>query len=275
MSMKKTLKGLVAAAIVVAGASSAKADLTVNGAVGLPLNPTAQIPAEGGIRVQGNYYDLGESGAGNAKIYGLYGAGRAGDMLEINGGIEKFDGPKFSSELGSVDANRTSFAIGAKYLFTRESDNPGVRIAAGVGYNDAQAKNLYAYVVGTKYFGELTGEKVPITGHLGLRYDRFDYNFISPDTFGSDLKSNKASIFAGVEVPIVRNGDVSFVGELQSKNTEFAGAKSPFSASVRYRPQGQGFAASIGLQRGAAGFSDNSNLFVQLGYTFDTGRNGQ
>ena len=273
MSMKKTLKGLVAAAIVVAGASSAKADLTVNGAVGLPLNPTAQIPAEGGIRVQGNYYDLGNVDSDSVKVYGLYGAGRAGDMLEINGGIEKFDGPKFSSELGSVDANRTSFAIGAKYLFTRESDDPGVRIAAGVGYNDAQAKNLYAYVVGTKYFGELTGEKVPITGHLGLRYDRFDYNFIS--TLDSDLKSSKASIFAGVEVPIVRNGDVSFVGELQSKNSEFGGAKSPFSASVRYRPQGQGFAASIGLQRGAAGFSADSNLFVQLGYTFDTGSNGQ
>ena len=269
MSMKKTLKGLVAAAIVVAGASSAKADLTVNGAVGLPLNPTAQIPAEGGIRVQGNYYDLSE----DTKLYGLYAAGRAGDMLEINGGIEKLDGPKgVDPVFGAFDTNRTGFAIGAKYLFTRESDDPGVRIAAGIGYNSAQGNNLHAYVVGTKYFGELTGERVPITGHLGLRYDRFDYKFITE--LDNGLKSNKASIFAGVEVPLVRNGDFSFVGELQTKNTD--GGSSPYSASVRYRPVGQGLAASIGIQRSAGGFgSDSSNLFAQLGYTFDTGSNGQ
>ena len=264
MSMKKTSKVLVAAALIVASASSAQADLTVNGAVGLPLNPTAQIPAEGGIRVQGNYYDLGE----DTKLYGLYAAGRAGDRLEINGGVEKVD---INEAFGD---SQTGFAIGAKYLFTRESDAPGVRIAAGVGYNDAQAKNLYAYVVGTKYFGELTGERVPVTGHLGLRYDRFDFEDFSPFLF--DSKSSKASIFAGVEVPITRNGDVSFVGELQSKNSEFDGVGSPYSASVRYRPQGQGFAASVGIQRRGFGFSDDSsNLFVQLGYTFDTSSNGQ
>ena len=32
--------------------------LTISGAVGLPLNPTAQIPAKGGARVQANYFDL-------------------------------------------------------------------------------------------------------------------------------------------------------------------------------------------------------------------------
>jgi len=273
MNMKKTLQSLIAAAAIVVSASAAKADLTVNGAVGLPLNPTAQIPAEGGIRVQGNYYDLGDSfGAGDAKVYGIYAAGRAGDMLEINGGIEKLDGPKFDG-VPNLNLNRTGLALGAKYLFTRESDAPGVRIAAGLGYSRAQANNLHAYVVGTKYFGELTGERVPITGHLGLRYDRFDYDFISD--FADDLTSSKVSLFAGVEVPITANGDFSFAGELQTKNNEFAGSKSPYSASIRYRPAGQGFAASIGIQRRGLAISEGSGLFAQLGYTFDTASNGQ
>ena len=271
MNVKKTLKGLVAAAAIVASASAAKADLTVNGAVGLPLNPTAQIPAEGGIRAQGNYYDLGNIDGESTKLYGIYGAGRLGGNLEINGGIEKVDGPDFGV---NGDINRTGFAIGAKYLFTRESDSPGVRIAAGIGYNKAQADNLYVYVVGTKYFGELTGERVPVTGHLGLRYDRFDYDFISPLADG--LQSNKASIFAGVEVPVTSSGDFSFVGELQSKNNSFEGSAIPFSASVRYRPQGQGLSASVGFQRrGLNYFDDQSGLFAQLGFTFDTASNGQ
>lgn len=272
--MNKKLQKLVAATFiaVAATASGAKADLTVSGAVGLPLNPTAQIPSASGARVQANYYDLGDSfGLGSTKIYGVYGAVRAGDNLEINGGIEKLDGPQFEagriSDFPSVDVNRTGFALGAKYLFTRESDAPGVRIAAGVGYNRAQANNLYAYVVGTKYFGELTGERVPITGHLGLRYDRFSYGFLSDAQIDN---SSRASVFAGVEVPIVRNGDISFVGELQTKNVD--GGSSPFSASVRYRPAGQGFAASVGIQRRGIGFGEGNNLFAQIGYTFDTGR---
>jgi len=258
--MKKTLQTIIAAAIVVASASAAKADLTINGAVGLPLNPTAQIPQEGGIRVQGNYTNLGDIADEDAKLYGIYAAGRAGDNIEISGGIEKLDAP--------FGGDRSGFALGAKYLFTRESDPAGVRIAAGLGYNKAQADNTFAYVVGTKYFGEVGGDRVPITGHLGLRYDRFDYDYIG----GGDSK--KASIFAGVEVPVTRNGDFSFVGELQSKNLDFGGAKSPYSASVRYRPQGQGLSASLGLIRRPF-ITNDSGFFFQLGYTFDTASNGQ
>jgi len=262
--MKKTLQTIIAAAVVVASASAAKADLTINGAVGLPLNPTAQIPGEGGIRVQGNYTNLGEIAGQDATLYGIYAAGRVADNFEVNGGIEKFSGPSN----GFDDSDRTGFALGAKYLFTRESDPAGVRIAAGLGYNKAQADNTFAYVVGTKYFGEVGGERVPITGHLGLRYDRFDYDYIGGG------ESKKASLFAGVEVPITRNGDFSFVGELQSKNLDFDGAKSPYSASVRYRPEGQGLSASLGLIRRPF-ITNDSGFFFQLGYTFDTASNGQ
>ena len=251
-TLQKALQGAAVVAAFVASASVAKADLTMNGAVGLPLNPTAQIPEKGAVRVQGNYQDLGD----DSKLYGLYAAGRVGDNLEINGGLEKLDTP-------SSFIDRDGFALGAKYLFTRESDPAKVRLAAGLGYNRAQANNLYGYVVATKYFGEVTGERVPITGHLGLRYDSFDYDYI----FSGSDKSSKVSVYAGVEVPITRRGDFSFVGELQSKNNEYFG-DAPYQASVRYRPQGQGFSASVGVMRRPFIFNDKARVFAQLGYTF-------
>ncbi len=261
-TLQKTLQGAAVVAALVASVSVAKADLTLQGAVGLPLNPTAQIPQEGGVRVQGNYTDLGryEPDASNSsRLYSLNAAGRVGKNFELNGGIEKLD-LKFAE--GSV--NRTGLNIGAKYLFSRESDPVGVRIAAGAGYSRAEFNNTYAYVVGTKYFGEVTEERVPITGHLGLRYDQFDYGFLGGD------KSNKLSIYAGVELPVTRNGDVSVVGELQSKVVKFSGAKAPFSLSVRYRPQGQGFSASAGIMNRGISRESKGRLFAQIGYTFDT-----
>ena len=248
--MNQSMKAVLAATVVLGAASSARADLTINGAVGLPLNPTAQIPQEGGVRVQGNYYDQGDLGAASFKSYGVVAAGRVADMIEVSGGFNKFD----VSTGGPLD--ESGIALGAKYLFTRESDPVGVRIAAGVGYDRALLKNTHAYVVGTKYLGAVTGEKVPITAHLGLRYDRFK---------AGAAKSNKASVFAGVEFPFTSTGEFAFVGEVQSKNNEFNN-KIPYSASVRYRPQGQGFSVSAGIAR--QGLTGDNGLFAQVGYSF-------
>jgi hypothetical protein len=273
--MKTTFKVAVAALAMLGTTSAARADLSQNGAVGLPLNPTAQIPLPGGVRVQANYYDNGDIrfGGGNfgdTKLFGLYAAGRIGNRLEINGGIERLDAdPSPSSNTDELE--RTGIAIGAKYLFTRETDPLGVRIAAGVGYSRALADNIHAYVVGTKSFGRgITAGRAPITGHLGLRYDRYKYDALNLDT-----ESKKLSVYAGIEIPITRTGNFSFVGELQSKNHEYDGdqnlirAKAPYSASIRYRPAGQGFSASIGVQRrGYPGSSDRSGIFAQLGYSF-------
>ena len=58
---------IVAAAFPTLGAHAQSAtteftpkSLSITGAVGLPLNPTAQLPDADEVRVQGNYYDLGE-----------------------------------------------------------------------------------------------------------------------------------------------------------------------------------------------------------------------
>ena len=253
----------LAAALFIGSTSIAKADLTNNGAVGLPLNPTAQIPQPDGARVQANYYDLGDTAFGNFKQYGLYAAGRLADRFEISGGVEKMDAPTGVSGL-----DNTGVAIGAKYLFSRETEPAGVRIAVGGGYSRANFKNAHGYVVASKYLGTLTEGRTPITGHLGLRYDRFSL----ADIGGG--KSNKASIYAGVEVPFTRDGSFQFVGEVQSKNVKnnIGSDEIPFSASLRYRPAGQGFSVSVGAQR--QGLIGETGLFAQLGYSFSTGQAG-
>jgi hypothetical protein len=237
-SMKNLLKVTLAALALAGTTGAAHADLNINGAVGLPLNPTAQIPEQGGARIQGNYYKLGNG----IENYSILGATRLGGNLELNGGFSKLDGGD----------DRDGVAIGAKYLFSRESDPAGVRFAVGAGYDHAFLKQTYVYGVATKYLGEAAEGRIPVTGHLGVRYDKFKL-----------VDSNKASIFAGVEVPIVADGTVQAVGEIQSKNVD--GGKIPYSASVRYRPQGRPFGASIGFQRQGAG---GNGLFAQIGYTF-------
>ena len=242
--MKNTSKIALATLALATVASGAKADLTLSGAVGLPLNPTAQIPQQGGgARIQGNYFDLGEG----VKDYGIVGATRVGDGLEVNGG--------YTTIRGNGD-KEDGLAIGAKYLFSRETDPVGVRLAVGAGYDRALARQTYAYGVATKYLGAVTGERVPISAHLGLRYDRF-----------RDIDSNKVSVFAGVEVPVTRTGEVQAVGEFQSKNAE--GGTTPYSASLRYRPKGQPFGASVGYAR--QGLTSNGGIYAQIGYTFGGG----
>ena len=266
--MKKTfVAGATLAAVALTGAMSmspARADLTYQGAVGLPLNPTAQIPELSGVRVQGNYFDLGGAAGGSLRYYSVVGAGRVSDRIEVNGGITRLDG---SNALTFLD--KTSFAVGAKYLFTRESDPQRVRLAAGVGYDRALLRNLYAYGVATKSFGRGISEgRRAITGHLGLRYDRFDSGGIGGN------ESNKLSVYGGVEVPVAES--LAIVGELQSKKTEFFNAKTPYSLSVRYRPQNSPLGASVGVARqGVIGVNNGARVFAQVGYTFGGGRSAE
>ncbi len=240
------------ATIALAGMSgAAHADLNAQGEVGLPLNPTAQIPQAGGFRVQGNYYDQARVLGDPLREYSLSGAIRAGRRLplEISANVNRSEG------LASNKA--TNFGVGAKYLFSRESDGIGFRTAAGAGYNEFDIlKNYHAYIVASKYFGTITGERVPITGHLGLRYDRYE-------ALGD--KSNKASIYAGAEVPLTRTGQFQVLGEIGTK--VISRGASPYSLGVRFRPAQQPFGATVGIQRQGV-LDSKGRLFVQLGYTF-------
>ncbi len=255
----KTIWNVALATIALAGMSgAAHADLNQVGEVGLPLNPTAQIPQAGGFRLQGNYYDAGRAFGGTIREYSVGGAIRAGQKLplEVSGNIN------YSNGAGSN--KKTLFGIGAKYLFSRENDPIGVRLAVGAGYGETDGgfllgnlRNYHAYAVATKSLGQLTQGRVPITGHLGLRYDNYKASGFNG--------TNRASVYLGAEVPVTPTGEVQVLGEIGTKVIK--GGGSPYSAGLRYRPTQQPFGATIGIQR--QGVLDNKGrIFIQIGYTF-------
>jgi hypothetical protein len=245
------LKALVAVTGMATLITTAHADQTISGAVGLPLNPTAQIPEPGSVRVQGTFMDLGRpSIGGSTKLYGLYGAGRVGDNLEVSGGLQRFD------VSGGGANERNGISLGAKYLFNRSNVSPtGVRFAVGAGYNRALYKNAHVYAVGTGYLRQPTSNRAGITGHLGVRYDRYENDRASAE-------SNKASVFGGVEVPVTNDGRFAFV---ENTNSQFGSPRFPYSASVRYRATG-GLSASVGVAR--QGIVNDNGVFLQVGKTF-------
>jgi len=242
--MKNTFKVALATLAIAGMSGAAHADLNYNGEVGLPINPTAQVPSTtGGFRLQGNYYDLG-----GADLYSLGGAVRASKTapIEINGAVNYVDG-------GGDDVR---FSVGAKYLFSRESDPAGVRLAVGAGYSELSSlKNTRAYAVASKSFGNPVDGRVSATGHLGVRYDHYNVG-----------DSDKASVFVGAEVPVTPKGDIQILGEAGTKVID--GGDFPYSLGLRYRASQQPFGATIGVQRLGITGNNNARLFVQLGYTF-------
>lgn len=271
--------------------------LNLTGAVGMPLNPTANIPNRGSYRVQADYFDLGNIDAknnfgsnfdrdqkiGDARFYGIHAATGIGSRFEISGGVDALrlrgeqnvgdDNDSFSFD----DNDGTGFSVGAKYQAYHSADGTTL-VAVGAGYSKSLFRNTNAYVVGTKAFG--VGNR-SITGHLGVRYDRFSLKGLDQydgDQVSFEDDSSKVSVFAGTEVPLDRNGRFAFVGEIGSRNAEdfnvgdfdFGGpaahveTKFPYSASVRYARNG--LAASVGVAR--QGVTGDSGLFAQIGKTF-------
>jgi hypothetical protein len=206
--------------------------LGINGAVGLPLNPTANIPNNGGIRIQADYYDLGDlkvdnefgfgfdrsQKIGDARYYGVHGAGAIGKRWELNGGIDylRLRGEKnIGFFVDSFDFDSTDgigFSIGTKYQAWHSEDGSAA-IAVGAGYSSSLFRNVNAYVVGSKAFG--TGQRV-INGHLGVRFTvkGVDGYVVggTPHSIRFDDSSRKVSVFAGAEVPIDKEGRFTLVG---------------------------------------------------------------
>lgn len=258
--------------------------LNINGAVGLTLNPTAIIPNQGSVRVQAGYYDgpnLKAPGINvDTKYYGIFAAGRPGKLpLEISGGIAKlstsadigiFANPAINKYIENEIENsfdKTGLVLGVKYQLRGLADDPnGVRLAVGATYNRALVRNTGVYFVASKAFG--VGSSRAVTGHLGVRYDRFKYNLL-----GNSNDSSKVSVYTGLEVPIDKEGRFALTGEIGSKiaSDEFGG-KAPYSLALRYQ-NGNGVAISGGVQRiGLLANSQDGNssarLFVTAGKTF-------
>jgi len=236
-------------------------ELTISGAVGMPLNPTAQIPDKGNWRVQGSYYDLGSLASNNysQKTYGVYAAGRLGNLpVEVNVGVSKFNTSGTIPDPLAISG--TGFSIGAKYQVWRSEDGTGMA-SMGIGYDKNLYDNLYAYLVASKAFTSRN-----IVGHIGLRYDHYKIDGVS---------SSQPSVYVGAEVPLDKDGRFALVGELQSKNAgdtgyDSYGSAMPYSLSLRMASE-NGFSASIGIQRQGVlskFLDDSSGLFVQVGKNF-------
>ena len=258
MSRKHHLKALATALALLCTPLAAKADLDINGATGLILNPTANIVEKGRPVVQAGYYDFGTPE--NDKYYGVFGAVGVADKLELSGGINRY----------RTDFDfwqRSDFAIGAKYRLLSNAEK-GLSVAVGAGINRTMQRNVHAYVAATKALGN-RANRAPITGTLGVRWDRFQAD--------DDFRSTKASVFAGLEVPLTRQGEWSLLGEIQSNNYENTDpaytdrVKFPYAVGVRYRPQNQPFSVTAGVQRQGiltAYGETKPRLFVQAAYTF-------
>jgi opacity protein-like surface antigen len=257
--MKITLKSAVAAIALICSAQVAHADLNVNGETGLILNPTAEIVQKGHPQIQGNYSYLGSKF--RDEFFGLYGAIQAADKLEISGGVDRY-----KSDYRSWD--RSGFDIGAKYQLFNQTQK-GFDLAVGAGYDRGLNDNFRVYAAATKSFNG--AHRAPVKATLGVHWDRFtDFaNSPYPTTYSSQL-----SVYAGLDIPLVRSGDLNLIGEIQSKNVDDAfseDTKPPYAIGLRYHPHNQAFSITAGAQRQGinSAFDPGApRFFAQIGYNF-------
>jgi hypothetical protein len=196
------------------------------------------------------------------------------------------------TEQVSIDTSNLDDAgltLGAKFLLVGNGDTRKLNLAIGGGHNRSLLRNTFAYVVASTSIADFKGR--PVRFHLGARYDRFraepvnfpvlagnvnfntDFNlggsaggFITVNNLAGRLNSKRSSVYSGVEIPLSRTGTYSFVGEIQSKTTNFPGAESPYSVALRYTPRGERSFATLGAAR--SGITGDTGFFGQIGYRF-------
>jgi hypothetical protein len=248
-----------------------RSGLNINGAMGLPLNPTASMPVKGSAHVQANYYKLWSHDAmadADSKLYGAYFATAVSNRIEFSAGLEKQAVSAANTGAGSAIEeafDNSGIALGVKFLVNKPTGPRDVRIAVGAGYSKALYHNTNIYAVASKGFG---ARNRTITAHLGVRYDRFK---VGATSLTDATTSSKASIFGGAEIPLDTRGRFSLVAELQSANTTAdLGGAMPYSVSLRYQ-NGNGMSASLGMMRQGVlsdVVSDSGGVFAQVGKTF-------
>jgi hypothetical protein len=251
--MKHTWKAALAVAAVamIGTAGAARADLTLDGQTGLFSNPTAEIVQKGAPEISGNYIHYSDSGY-HENSYGIHGAIQAADKLELSAGYQHYS--------DNEDYSENDWHIGGKYQLLSQQEK-GFDLAVGADYlryngdYDNDGNYYTAYLAATKAF--TNGNRAAVKGTLGLRWDKDD-----PNDFPS---SSKASVYAGVEVPVTRTGQVRLIGELGSKRYDDSDAV--WDIGVRYHPQGSGLSLGAGFGN-PWGWEDGTTWFAQVGYTF-------
>jgi hypothetical protein len=247
-----------AAFLAVTLTTAARADLGLEGSVGMPLNPTAEIPAPDQEQWQVGYRDLGDLTlfgltASKVKNYTVQGAYSPYERLELDFGYDQVNA---SDPLGlgtnGLDQKRASF--GGKYLLTRATGTKGFSTAVGIGYDRALFRNTFGYLVVSKPLALFGGDDHPTLVSLGVRHDHFSLGDIGGPS------SSKWSAYTGVEVPLIRQGALGFVAEVGSKNNDAGREKTPYSYGLHSTLAGGRISAGVGYQR--QGITGDGGLYA-------------
>ena len=276
--------------------------LTLSGATGNPLFPTAHIPRQGSWLVQGSYFDLGQiqnvendfgldQNIGELRFSGLHVAGRPWKApLEITLGVEKlrargktvFDVPGFVTDETRFEAlDRAGFSAGVKYAFSPAGQAAAGKwdLSAGAGYSQALLNNAHIYVVGSRAVS--TGSR-SIQIHLGARYDHFRFTAVDRQTgplvIGGvdDIRlhdsSHRFSLFGGMEVPLDRDQHWNLIGEIGTRNSDFdIGFQAESFVPSRFRADLKGgFPYSLSVRYAGRGWVATAGVMRQ-GLVEDSG----
>jgi len=243
--------------------SPSRADISIGGGTGLPLNPTADV-APRGVVLEGTYFDFGGlSFLGieltRQKFYGVRAATNLGDRVELTLGVDKL---KASDDFGlGLDAlGKTGLTGGLKLQVLAPRGEHNVRVAVGANRNRALYRNASYYAVASFDLGKNQLAGAARTLHLGVRRDRF-----SAEAVGG-ARGTETSYFGGIELPLTKKGAFALVGEIGTDNNNLGQQGTPYSLSLRYRQPRRGLTASIGSAR--QGLTPNSGLFAQVGFAF-------
>jgi len=250
--MKNTWKVALAAVALIGTASAARADLTIEGQTGLFINPTAEIVQKNAPEISASYLK-NSNDEFKEKVYGIHGVIQAVDKLELNAGLMHYK--------DNNNHSTNDWHLGGKYQILNQAEK-GFDLAAGADYaryngsGDTNSTNNYLlYLAATKSF-QASNDRAPIQGTLGVRWDKSTYT-------GGYSSESKASVYAGVQVPVTRTGEVSVIGELGSKT--YDDGESVYAIGLRYHPKDTGL--SLGVAYGRP-WGYGHALFAQIGYTF-------
>ena len=286
---------IAATAVIVAGAfpllgahaQDAAAEFTpkslnITGAVGLPLNPTAQLPDNDEVRIQGNYYDLGEvendgpslsvskesdisalaipepgvsfdKVIGDFRYYGLFAAGRADERLEISGGVARLQAE--GGLLFSFFAPFEGGGGGGEELLTKSLEVPtfGEGQFTTIDYPGLQKTG---FALGAKYLLKpaLEADDVAVAVGAGFNTALAD-NVHAYIVASKNLTSGDRAIKGHIGARYDR-----FKLQARIRTTAFSGGESE-SISERFSEKSSQFSAFVGVE---APLSDSFSIIGEV-----------
>lgn len=236
----KTLLTLGMAAGLLISACAAYAYPSQIGPTGTGALPTAAVVPACQIDLAGDFINTDTNAT--FPVRAVYGAT---DNLEIGAGYSFLD-----------DAN--SWLFNAKYA--TKADLAGFKVSVGATYDnfsDLDINDTQVYLVGDQKFK--MGNDKDLTASVGVIWSQSNFNPGSIDVI---------RVFGGIQVPIAEK--VSFVGDIQSSNSNFGDADPLYSIGLRC-DAAKNLQAQVGFTNSAGVFAiPEGNLYAGLNFSFNT-----